>query len=252
MNNNSYTDSSYKAKGTDCNVADYLSPCVLMGDLQEAADIGAAQLGSDTTTINDMNCCWIVLRMSLKVERMPKWKENFTIRTWSTGFDKLYFNREYEIYDENSNKIGLGSSVWIIADNETHRPVRPTSLPMISGTMCQNPKRVFEQGSPKLSFPKDKSMLGEAIMLKFADYSELDHNRHVNNTRYVAWAHDVLHKIGIDPSIVKEFDINYNCEVKDSERVELYTYEEDGFIYVVGYKDIETKVFIFRTPITKG
>ena len=81
------------------------------------------------------------------------------------------------------------------------------------------------------------------MIIKYADYTELDRNRHVNNSRYTAWAYDALFKSGYDVSSVKEISINYNNEVKQGEKVELYISENDGKIAVYGYKGADTKVF---------
>ena len=85
------------------------------------------------------------------------------------------------------------------------------------------------------------------IITKFADYSELDHNDHVNNTRYIAWAYDALYKLGKDLRMIMKFDINYHSEVKSGERVDLYYMNEDGNDIIYGYKADGTKVFIFRS-----
>ena len=81
------------------------------------------------------------------------------------------------------------------------------------------------------------------VIIKYADYTELDRNRHVNNSRYTAWAYDALFKSGYDVSAVKEISINYNSEVKQGEKVELYIADSGEKLAVYGYKDVDTKVF---------
>ena len=81
------------------------------------------------------------------------------------------------------------------------------------------------------------------MIIKYADYTELDRNRHVNNSRYTAWAFDALFKYGYDVTLVEDLVINYNSEVKAGEKVELFISNDGEKISVFGYKNIDTKVF---------
>ena len=96
------------------------------------------------------------------------------------------------------------------------------------------------------SFPKDIESLGKPVISKYADYTELDRNHHVNNTRYAAWFCDAIHKFGLKPELIKEFTINYISEVKDSEKVDLYVSmsEDNKKVYVYGMKNDNEKVFV--------
>ena len=81
------------------------------------------------------------------------------------------------------------------------------------------------------------------VIIKYADYNELDRNRHVNNSRYTAWAYDALFKQGIDVSLIEDIIINYNSEVLAGEKVELFISQNIDKISVYGYKNTDTKVF---------
>ena len=81
------------------------------------------------------------------------------------------------------------------------------------------------------------------MIIKYADYTELDRNRHVNNSRYTAWAYDALFKCGYDVSLIEDLVINYNSEVRAGEKVELFITQNAEKVCVFGYKNIDTKVF---------
>ena len=81
------------------------------------------------------------------------------------------------------------------------------------------------------------------MIIKYADYNELDRNRHVNNSRYTAWAYDALFKNGYDVSRIEDIIINYNSEVLAGEKVELFLAESDNKVSVFGYKNTDIKVF---------
>ncbi len=239
-----YSEMNYYVKGTECSDHQALSLPVLLGDFQETADKGAGDCGFDRTVVTSLNACWIILRMKVHIERLPLWREEFTIRTWSNGCEKLYFDREYEVYGSDGERIGWASSIWILADLNNHRPLIPGRIEGLSAPVVQREFLVFGERCPKFkSLPSEEVMKDKPVITKYADYSELDHNHHVNNTRYMAWVLDALYKCDIDVSKVKDFDITYIAEVKSGERVDIYVVKTDYGFYVTGYKEDGAHVF---------
>lgn len=248
-----YVDREFKVECHECSRDDLLFPSVLTGDFQEVAEDGVFDFGMDTPSLKNNDFCWIILRMSVEMDRFPAWKESFKIRTWGCGTRGIFWRRDYAVMDLDGNEIGRACSDWIVANNETHGPVRPNIVEAVfrdktEGSILepQWDRLSLDYDAPKMRFPNDISVLGNPVITKFADYSELDHNDHVNNTRYVAWAYDALFKLGIDLRSVKKFDINYHAEVLSGEKVDLYHMKEDGKDTIYGYKGDGTKVFIFR------
>ena len=241
-----YTELEVYCKATECGIGDMLFASVLIGDLQEAAEQSSYSLGYGTDFLKENNICWIILRMKIEIDRLPKWHETFKIRTWATGLEKIYYGREFEVYDSEGNRIGKATSVWILADWNTHRPVIAGKRPELPPAKVQSPELVFGKGCPKIAFPDKQDIASDSdkpVIIKYADFTELDRNRHVNNSRYTAWAYDALFKSGYDVTSVREISINYNSEVKQGEKVELYISGKDGKLTVYGYKDADTKVF---------
>ena len=242
----SFTELEVYCKATECGIGDKLYASVLIGDLQEAAEQSSNALGYGTDFLKENNICWIILRMHIEIDRLPEWHETFKIRTWSTGLEKLYYGREFEVYDSEGVRIGKATSVWILADWNTHRPVIASKRPELPPPFTQSPEKVFGTSAPKIDFPEKDKIAGESdkpVIIKYADYTELDRNRHVNNSRYTAWAYDALFKSGYDVSAVKEISIMYNSEVKQGEKVELYIPDTGEKLAVYGNKDGNTKVF---------
>lgn len=245
----------YYAKSTDCDINDMLLPSVLLGTMQEASEVSSTSDGFSMEVMNNAGFCWVIMRMSVDFERMPKWKERFLVRTWNVGTDKLLWTRDYEILDEEGKKIGAATSEWLVADFKTHRPIRPKTLIESTPAGSLNVdylERVDltsrELRAPKLNVPSRKE-LGDPVITKFADYCELDRNNHVNNTRYAAWAIDAIYKYGIDPDLICSFDINYFSEVHAGQMVDIFVYKDETdpeYYYVVGYIGEDVKVYAFR------
>lgn len=234
------------AKATECGIGDKMFASVLIGDLQEAAEKGSYKTGYGTDFLREHDICWIILRMRLRFTRLPSWHEDFTIKTWFTGLEKISYGRDFEIIDRNGDQIGIATSTWILADWNTHRPVIARKRPELPEDRSAIDFKIFGENCPKLDFPdRDdiSSMTDKPVILKYADFSELDRNRHVNNSRYTAWVYDALFKAGVDVSKVNEITINYNSEVKAGEKIELYITENNEGYRVYGYKNTDVKVF---------
>ena len=241
-----YTDMEVYCKATECGIGDKLYCSSLIGDLQEAAERSSNTLGYGTTFLKENSICWIILKMRLHFTELPSWHETFRIRTWATELEKFYYGRDFEIYSSDNRLIGMATSTWILADWNTHRPVIASKRPELPPPMIQDPRLVFGENCPKLRFPARNDIVtasDKPVIIKYADYTELDRNRHVNNSRYTAWAYDALFKHGYDVSQIEDIVINYNSEVMAGEKVELFICEKDSKISVFGYKDFDTKVF---------
>ena len=65
-------------------------------------------------------------------------------------------------------------------------------------------------------------------------YSDVDSNRHVNNTRYTAWAMDCLPDELTFTQDLREIEINFNREARPGETVSLFHAEDGGSHYVEG------------------
>ena len=239
-----YSELDFYVKGTECSDHQALSLPVLLGDLQETADKGAGDCGFDRTVVTSLNACWIIIRMKVHIDRLPLWREEFTIRTWSNGCERLFFDREYEIYSSEGDRIGYASSIWILADIASHRPLIPKRIEGLAEPVVQRDLLVFGTRCSKFaSLPAEEILKGKPVITKYADYSELDHNHHVNNTRYMAWVLDALFKTGEDVSGIHDFTISYVAEVKSGEKVDIYVVKTDKGFYVTGYKDEGVHVF---------
>lgn len=245
-----YSEISLYVKTTECGPNDCISAAVLFANLQEAADIGAAQRGFDRHDIDSFNACWIVMRTSIRIHKFPKWRDIIKLRTWSTGLEKLFFGREYEVFSNSGELMVEGTSMWILADKNTHSPINPTHIEGIADTALQNSRKVFGHSCARLKVPKRENISCEPTIVKYGDFSELDHNNHVNNTRYIAWMCDALSKDGYNPQHLMDISINYISEVHYGERVEIFVEKNSDRITIYGYKEGNIAVFCAEVSLS--
>lgn len=238
----------YTIIGPETDIHDRLHFHSLFAMLQEAACLDADRHGFGAEVMDGLSVCWLLLRMKVEMDSIPKWKDDIYIRTWSQGFERLLFNRDFDIFDKDRNLIGRATSVWVIAHQGDHRPVRPSSIEGMS---------VFEAVQPsgrkaeKIQPIPDEKRANSPKLKRFADYSQIDRNMHVNNTHYVAWSEDACYTLVSTEDRIRELTINYSSEVHPGEEVQLFCIREDGMIYVDGI-EVKSGRHVFSTQIVSG
>ena len=255
----------YTIRSTETDFQDKVHFQTLYSMLQEAAGENAEVYGWGSNTMDQLNLCWVLVRMSVRMTMLPAWKDKMHIETWSRGAEKLYVSRDFIIRDDSGHEIGKASSVWIVLDKNTHKPVRPQTL-LDMALRQSDETAVFSFTSPKLSpvytgeYMSDH--LNESCLLKHADFSDIDRNGHVNNSKYIAWCIDAYYKNFSKvnqnniPSI-KGMDINYISELRFSDKINLFfTKKEnnqnqiDGFVAETG--KIAFSALLFTETDKKG
>ena len=236
---------SFTIIGPETDIHDRLHYHSLFAMLQEAACLDAEHHGFGAKEMDDLSACWLLLRMKVEMDVIPKWKDTIYIRTWSCGFERLLFNRNFDVFDAEKNLIGRATSVWVIAHQGDHRPVRPNTIPGMDVFEAKEPS---ERKAEKLSPIPEEKRADSPRFKRFADYSQIDRNMHVNNTNYIAWSEDVCYSRMPLENSIRELTINYSSEVHPGEEVLLYGCQEDGEIFVDGI-EAESGRHVFSTRI---
>jgi acyl-ACP thioesterase len=189
---------------------------------QEAAISHADNLGVGREDMARTGTVWIVSRMSVQIDRRPRYGETVTVRSWPRGGEKLFALRDYDIRDASDVPVVRGRSGWLIVDIEKRRPLRPQSimdtLPQNTGLDALPP----ELAAASIAGLAERQNLRKAAERRAA-YTDVDYNGHVNNVRYIQWIEDTL-----DPALLEQagrmrLDINYLNETLPAELTEIST-----------------------------
>ncbi len=196
----------YAVRGTETDTRDELQPFALLSMLQEAASLDAEHSGLGASVLDPAGYCWLLLRTSVRMTKIPKWQDHVIVDTWTNGVERLFSIRDFLLTDPGGQWFGKASSSWLVVDKRAHRPQKITVL--------QDPRimvpsiSAMEFNAPKLE--ESFAVLPEnPVLSHFAGYSEIDRNNHVNNTRYIAWCLDAVGVAGIPAANLTGVDINY-------------------------------------------
>ena len=183
--------------------------------LEETAYHHANQLGFSYDHMKAKGAYWVLFRLRLEMRRYPRWAETVEIETWTRGFNRLLALRDFLIKDTEGQVLGQAASQWLLLSMANKRPVRPE-------TIFTHP--VSDMGGRALQ--KDPGPAPQAEVYEFCRpviscYTDLDVNRHVNNTRYVEWALNCMNASWYENKHIRTFQMEYLDETQDQCAVRL-------------------------------
>jgi acyl-ACP thioesterase len=175
-----------RVRASNVTPAGTASVLTLATSFQEAAGHHAAELGVSMQDLLAEGRAWVLARLQLEVERLPRWEEAFSLETWPSGLDRLFAKREVVFRDRNEQVLARGTSAWLVIDTERRRPVRPPAALYD----IETPDRPAPLGAARNDLPAPERRDRERCFT--VRYHDVDLNRHVNNVRYLEWALETL------------------------------------------------------------
>lgn len=191
--------------------------------MQESALKHAHHLGFGSSDLLEKNLLWVVTRFELHTFSEVEWDHDVVVETWSRGLIGPYAFRDFIIKKSNGELLAKASSSWIPIDVIKRKSVALKAEDLDSSTSHNEDVGIEPR---KIHY---KPIDDEKLMSFSVRYSDLDINRHVNNTKYIQWIYDALSLEEIDTMTFKNFAINYNNEAKLGDTITLYR-KENRFV----------------------
>lgn len=188
--------------------------------LQEVAGNHARELEFDITDLHKNELTWVLHRLTVEMDRFPKWRETITIKTWPSSGDGLRAHRDFLILDRNQGVIGKSLSYWLILNIKNRRPVRiPKEIMELTPDNTEHVLPITEVDFPEIA----TSTYKQKYKVRKTD---LDLNEHVNNVHYVNWALSALP----EETDINKMDISFLGEaiLGDTVGIQLKKYGPDA------------------------
>ena len=202
--------------------------------IQETAWQHANRINIGFHTMLKEDMAFVISRMLVKTRRLPVWNEMISVETWIRPPDNVQAVREFTIRDNNRNLITAATISYIIIDLKTRR------LRKIPGNMpnCFDNDNLFEENMNKIPAHGNKMLLGCHVVRP----SDLDMNKHVNNSKYVQWIFDYLPASWSPDYPPYSLQINFHNETKAGNEVLLYLEENNKSLTIEGIEKESDKV----------
>jgi acyl-ACP thioesterase len=207
----------------ECDINQKLKPAAFFQHLTEAAVIHAGKLGVGFAEMLSRNLYWVHSRMKIKFYSFPGPGEIITIHTWpKTIQQKLFFIRDFEVYDARGELAAAATSAWLIIDASSRRMATPQSLNLSLPAL--EDRKGLDEPLNRLGFAKD----GDERLRVSAGYSAVDLVGHVNNSRYVEWICDAFPFDNYTQKKIDWLQINYDQEVLPGQEISILANQVDG------------------------
>lgn len=204
------------------------TPQFLSWAMQEAAMKHAQSIGFGTDQMKHDGVIWILSRQQIRIDRLPNWRDEVTVRTWYADREKLLFHRDFEILDAAGEILVRATTAWIALDIERRRPMRTDRVN--HSEPADRPRAVDEAWE---SIPTLENAEAGAPFRVFA--RDLDMSAHANNINYPEWLLEPLSLEFRASHDLKSLDIAYQAEAvhKDELQPFLQTNTGGGFHHQV-------------------
>lgn len=167
--------------GYDVDAFGELSLPALAAYLQELAGHHATELGCGLEALRPRGLTWVLVRQRVEAPRPIPLGEELEIATWPSGIHPLVVTREFTVSGRDGAALARASTAWLVLDLATRRPVKP-------GAVLDPALRPHLEAVAAIP-PRLPEPAPDAASRRFeVRYADIDVNRHVTNTSYLAWA----------------------------------------------------------------
>ncbi|MBQ8731287.1 MAG: hypothetical protein IJY82_00465 [Oscillospiraceae bacterium] len=229
---------------SDCDARQELTPASLFRMLIEAAGAHYAAHGFDHRFLEEHGFAFLVTRVGIDIDRLPRAEETVTLQTWERPCKGVRFYRDFILTGENGDSLLRASSEWVVSDPVTHKIIHPKEFPYrielsLDRSVGPEERRISSPAQPEQ---------GGNVTVNFYD---LDGNGHVNNSVYIDLACRELAPILRNHSLSGIRAI-YHRELMEGDRITFSTATGEDEIYIAASPE-EKPCFeaLFRLNTTK-
>lgn len=140
----------------------------------------------DVPDVRELGYKWVITQYNLEINRMPKISEEVRVRTFIKEHNRVFTYREFELYDENNERLVHVLTVFALINEKRKLSRIPKELAEAFGS--KESKRIRRLERPDL--PNLKNPVKEKNYS--VRYFDIDRNFHANNSMYFIWMLDAL------------------------------------------------------------
>ena len=241
MKNNEYILNTTVLSG-QCDSLMRLRTEACFMSFQDVASRHALFLGIDDFSLLEKdNALWVVSKTKIKINRLPRWNDEISVRTWPMGAEGVRCNRCYQIINNGEVFIN-GITEWVIIDatSRTLRKVESTSYP--------NDIEWIKEKSIEEKFRrfKDDFTEDDFVYKRLVRSGDIDVTHHTNNVTYITMLLDTFSVKELESMTLKEVEISYLNESLEGETLSIYRKKTDeGYLFKITKDNGKNAVMAF-------
>lgn len=199
-----------------------LKPMAILSIFQDVASVHGEQIGVGYEAMLNKNLYWVLSRVKYNIIKHPQINQEVKVITWPHEKGRIDFDRDFLILNNNNEVLIKGCSKWCII-NTVNRSLARTDDVNYNG-------EIWTEVNYTDKFNKSPTFEIEGLTPKFSyvvNFSDLDHNQHMNNTIYANLIYNA-----ITNKNVNNFQINFISECKLNDCINVFYNNEN---LVCGY-----------------
>lgn len=228
---------TYETKKIEGYELDYMQEyqlCHLLNGFSKIATLNARKIGYYDETMRG-TYGWVVAKQTLHLERPITIDDELELST-IVGKNSFVAYPRYYFVHVMSKQIAYCSSVWTLIDMKSRRITSPKKV----GLAELDVNHDITLPAPKnINIDVEMNLIYQRTVL----YSDVDTNLHMNNTRYVQWALDLIDFDVHKTCFVSDLTIQYKKEIRPLENVSLYLGNDDKRYIVEGRSQTDEVYF---------
>ncbi|MBR5612661.1 MAG: acyl-[Bacteroidaceae bacterium] len=219
---------------------------VLGNHLLNCAGFHASERGFGIAEINENHYTWVLSRLAIELEDMPRQYEDFSIQTWIENVYRLFTDRNFELLDKNGKTIGYARSVWAMISMETRKPA---DLFTLHGESLN--QYASDRECPISKPGRIKVATDEPVSVYQTRYSDIDINGHVNSIKYIEHILDLFPMETFKEKQIKRFEMAYVAESYYGDALHFYLEEKGENEFDIEVKKNNQEVVVRSKVILK-
>lgn len=196
-----------------CYPNGYLKYTDLCNILQLTAGLHAELGGISFSDMQVHHQAWVLSRMRVEINRLPRWKETVTVKTWINSLENSRSIRCLEMYVGDEKIIGC-ETFWAVFNTDKRRP---ENLALPHEHFEKYDDRATAETFSKIDIQHEMHNIGTHKV----KLSDLDIVNHANSVKYLEWCLDCVDLAIIQNQKIDSFEMNYLKEVSLNDTVEI-------------------------------
>jgi acyl-ACP thioesterase len=194
----------------------------LINFLIQSAWQHAEHLGWGVNDLLKKNLAWVLSGFKIEIIDYPLWKQTITVETWPKGINRLFYMRDYNVFNGQGNLIARATTNWLLIDIDKRRP---KLIEIDNEIFHLNPDRhAIKEFVPVIDFTGNANNITPFQVR----YSNVDVNQHLTTTGYIDFIFDTYEPDFISKNRPKSLVSNFIKEVKFGAQVNMLKKERDN------------------------
>lgn len=220
----------FLAEPFHCDYSQHLFMGHLGNHLLNAADFHSNDRGYGMNVLGPQHRTWVLSRLAIEMERMPKAYDHFTVETWVESVMKFFTSRNFAISASDGSVLGYGKSVWAMIDTQSRQPVDIFSINdglIKEYVETEKPCPIAKSGRVKVT------AYAELVRTIDTYYNDVDVNGHINSIKYIEHVLDLFDIDFYKANRLKRLEVAYVAETYQGDKLSFYREEIAPLEYAI-------------------